>query len=662
MFAALLTPLFGSVQAEAQGPANFVFHGGGWGHGVGMSQNGARNMATQGYDHVGILSTYYPNTAILPTAPLGDIRVHVGDATRVEMSSEGSISFLRSETIINSLASGSVTVSAHDGGLQIGSVWSPASVENPVFVSFPQPVKISNNGHSYLWGQFQLTNRNGKVRVVEALPLEKYVAGISEMPAAWPLEALMAQAIAARTYAHEITLHRRASADWAQEYDISGTTVDQNYIGWDAQDGQWDQKWTAAVSATAGVEIVDSAGPVRAYYSASNGGWTETASYVFGNDVAHTVAAPDPFDAGGHNWTEWTRTYSQSAMSRWLNAHADTSVGSLTAINVLGGAGASGRLDKATVELVGSAGTKRVSGKRLMIVMNAGIFGEGGGLDDHLPGTYTTIGNGQSAGFPQASGESVPAAVTPDPVPDSVPADGGFTPPPGWEPEPGTGVAPVTPEAADDSTTEATTTPTEGFAPPADWKPEPGTGVPPLQLEAGSASGAPSDGDADADAPVFVPPADWEPEPGTGVPPGTPTAPVSDDEDTTTVGGTGGGYTPPTGWEPEPGTGVQPASATSAPSQAGSLASAVLLVTRVEPDIDTEPAQFRVIAPTEALADEARARLQRLQTQAAVALFADFDVDGYVDAVAPRPVHGVCTATDDGITCVPLSALEAAQD
>ena len=710
---AMLAPVVRTAPAAAQGPANFVFHGGGWGHGVGMSQNGARNMAAEGYDHVGILNFYYPNTAILPTQPLDNIRVHIGDASRVEFTSAGSLTFERNGAVLNGLGSGSIQVSAHDGGLQIGSVWTPTSPSEPVMLSFPQPVKISNNGHRYQWGKIQLTVKNGKVRVVEILGLEQYVAGISEMPAAWPLEALMAQAIAARTYAHEVTLHRRASTEWAQEYDISGTTVDQNYIGWDAQDSAWDQKWLAAVKSTAGVEIVDSAGPVRAYYSASNGGWTESAAYVFANDVAHTVAGPDPFDAGGHNWTEWTRTYSQTAMSRWLNAYSDTSVGTLTAINVLGGEGPSARIDKATVELVGTAGTKRVTGKRLMVVMNAGIFGQGLGLDDHLPGTFVTIGNGSSAGYPQPSGQAVAPQATPDPAEGSE--NDGVVVPDGLGPAPGTGVAPLTvadgsasgdddatsDDASDDDATsdddaadgtasdggdsndadaagnsDAESAPTsfapspEGLRPgtgvaliPApDSAPEPGTGVAPvpagddaapsddgqpaigegvapLQLDSGSASGG------------ATPPENAQFTPGTGVAPSA--APTG------TVGGTGGGNASaplPAGAEVALGTGVAPIPA----AQSDSLASAVLLVTRTA-DVETSPAQFRVITPGEALADEAQARLTQLSTQAAVALFADFDIDGYVDAVAPRPVHGICTATDLGITCVSLAAIEAMQ-
>jgi len=625
--------------AEAQGATQFVFQGRGWGHGVGMSQNGARNAAAAGLDHVAILNSYYPGAVLGNPGTLETIRVHLGDASSVELTSAGSLQFERGGVVIQGISSGAIRVNAHDGGLQIGNAWTTASATDPVFVSFPQPVKVSNNGHRYLWGKLQLTNRNGKVRVVEVLPLEDYVAGISEMPAAWPLEALMAQAITARTYAHEVTLHRRNSLEWAQEYDISGSTVDQNYIGYDAQDSAWDQKWLAAVQSTAGVELLDSNGPIRAYYSATNGGYTETAAYVFKKDVAYTVAAPDPWDAGGHDWTEWSRTYTQQSMSRWLNKYDDTAVGTLQAINVLEGAGASARIDRARVELIGSQGTKYVNGRRLMVVMNAGIFGEGGGLSTHLPGTFTTIGNGVGAGLPQPTGIStVPVIVEPDTqtvTESTVDENEGYTPPPGWRPEPGTGVAPRSaapaPAAADSADADSgaavqAPAPGEKFVPPAGWTPEPGTGVPPRSSASATNDATPPAAASDAAAQDstassgagFTPPEGWSPEPGTGVAPRSETADTSStsavpegfvpepgtgvapnaasttsatdastdevaDVDTETVGGTGGGteFIPPPGWKPEPGTGVAPRSSTSVASSSatGTQTGGVLLVT-----------------------------------------------------------------------------------
>ncbi len=45
-------------------PQNFVLHGAGWGHGVGLCQIGAAMMAEKGYDYRNILSHYFQNTSI----------------------------------------------------------------------------------------------------------------------------------------------------------------------------------------------------------------------------------------------------------------------------------------------------------------------------------------------------------------------------------------------------------------------------------------------------------------------------------------------------------------------------------------------------------------------------------------------------------------------
>ncbi|KAF0125931.1 MAG: sporulation protein-like protein, partial [Elusimicrobia bacterium] len=49
---------------SADRPTEFVFHGGGWGHGVGLCQHGAAGRALAGQDHRRILLHYYPGTAL----------------------------------------------------------------------------------------------------------------------------------------------------------------------------------------------------------------------------------------------------------------------------------------------------------------------------------------------------------------------------------------------------------------------------------------------------------------------------------------------------------------------------------------------------------------------------------------------------------------------
>jgi stage II sporulation protein D len=50
---------------------SFVFRGGGYGHGVGMSQNGANIMAKQNKTYADILTFYFPGTAVQSQAALG---------------------------------------------------------------------------------------------------------------------------------------------------------------------------------------------------------------------------------------------------------------------------------------------------------------------------------------------------------------------------------------------------------------------------------------------------------------------------------------------------------------------------------------------------------------------------------------------------------------
>ena len=54
----------GEITTVAANPTEFYFTGKGWGHSVGMSQEGAKGYAKQGYTYSQILSHYYPGTII----------------------------------------------------------------------------------------------------------------------------------------------------------------------------------------------------------------------------------------------------------------------------------------------------------------------------------------------------------------------------------------------------------------------------------------------------------------------------------------------------------------------------------------------------------------------------------------------------------------------
>ena len=63
--------------------------------------------------------------------------------------------------------------------------------------------------------------------VIDQMTLEQWMYGIAEVPASWPIEALKAQAIAARTFG----AHRQASPRTAR-YDTDHVAGDGNYVGY----------------------------------------------------------------------------------------------------------------------------------------------------------------------------------------------------------------------------------------------------------------------------------------------------------------------------------------------------------------------------------------------------------------------------------------------
>ena len=120
--------------------------------------------------------------------------------------------------------------------------------------------------------------------------IEYYLNGVVpyEMGNSAPLEALKAQAVAARTY----TLNKmniRASS----LYDVVDTTNDQVYYG----NSDSTARCTEAVSATKGIVLMNSGSLTETFYTASNGGQTESAANVWGaSGYDYLTIKDDPFD------------------------------------------------------------------------------------------------------------------------------------------------------------------------------------------------------------------------------------------------------------------------------------------------------------------------------------------------------------------------------
>ena len=135
------------------------------------------------------------------------------------------------------------------------------------------PIAVGGRGYH---GRLRVRVVGAELLVINQLNLESYLKGVvpAEMgPTQFPqLDALKAQAVAARTYA----IAHLGDAD-AEGYDLCATPACQVYAGADAQHPLSDR----AVDETAGLVAAYGGQPIDAMYTSTCGGHTEDAALLF---------------------------------------------------------------------------------------------------------------------------------------------------------------------------------------------------------------------------------------------------------------------------------------------------------------------------------------------------------------------------------------------
>jgi stage II sporulation protein D len=169
-------------------------------------------------------------------------------------------------------------------------------------------------------GSLRVTLGNdGALIATEELPVEDYVRGVlpSEMPSRWPQQALMAQAVAARTFA----LHRALSSSgrsWISRLDLA-------YRGVDGESRRSDR----AVRETRGTVLEWSGRPLPAFFHSTCGGHTASAVSVFGGpDIPPLTGVPCQWDEDSPQY-RWTCTLSLSEIAEKLKPRGITRVTSI---------------------------------------------------------------------------------------------------------------------------------------------------------------------------------------------------------------------------------------------------------------------------------------------------------------------------------------------
>ena len=151
-------------------------------------------------------------------------------------------------------------------------------------------------GYPY-YGAFRFDRKtagSGQMTIVNPVRLDDYIKGVVpyEMSASWPIEALKAQAVCARSYALS---HINSSHQRNYNFDLCDTTDCQVYQG--VYKSGTSDKVNRAVEETSGVTLTYNGKYCDAVYSSSNGGASESAANVWGSEIPYLVGKEDPYEA-----------------------------------------------------------------------------------------------------------------------------------------------------------------------------------------------------------------------------------------------------------------------------------------------------------------------------------------------------------------------------
>lgn len=139
---------------------------------------------------------------------------------------------------------------------------------------------ISWQGRPY-GGVVEVRAFSDGLALVEEADLDRYLLGIQEVPLSWELEALRAQAVAARTYLAWTLSGGRRGAGATYGFDICATAACQVYRGLGQIAGPGGDRWLEAVESTAGEVLIFDGAPAQTLYSSTMGSRTRNVEDVF---------------------------------------------------------------------------------------------------------------------------------------------------------------------------------------------------------------------------------------------------------------------------------------------------------------------------------------------------------------------------------------------
>ena len=226
---------------------------------------------------------------------------------------------------------------------------------------FVEPVEedefISYNGKEYR-GNFVIYRfSDSDITVVNVVDLEDYLYGVvpRELSTGHPIEALKAQAVAARTYACQ-TLNKYEK--W--NFDMTNSTADQAYSGKSVEK----EDTNRAVDETAGEIITYDGKPITAYYFSTSAGMTENSENVWTQAYPYLVAVEDKYQSDKVSYANWSVRFTTKEIEEILLARSKK-IGNLLSVEILKKSPSNAVLE---LEFVGSKNSYKVTKETTRLV------------------------------------------------------------------------------------------------------------------------------------------------------------------------------------------------------------------------------------------------------------------------------------------------------
>lgn len=249
----------------------------------------------------------------LPASAL-ELRIAVRDGSpevTVGTSDQGTVRNGQGQVVGTTPAGRSLTAQAQGnqvrlGGSQGNAFWLEAGEAGYVFI-----------GDRWYRGRVLVRPEGNGLLAVNYVDIEDYLYSVvgGEMPTSWPLEALKAQAVAARSY---VLYHQQRSRH--PHYDVGNTTAWQVYRGI-ADEAP---STRAAVNNTRAQVLTHNGQVIEAVFHSASGGHTENVEDIWSQPRPYLRGVED-FDAGSPVY-QWTASFPMAEFSRRIGG-----VGSLRA-------------------------------------------------------------------------------------------------------------------------------------------------------------------------------------------------------------------------------------------------------------------------------------------------------------------------------------------